>query len=146
VLRNRNYYIHHQSLFPSVFLPLQQHPHLTSTATPILAMPPKQHKAMLNPKQKGKLKSPAPQSEDDFLEAADEHEQAAGKWRAGDAAKATRFFNRAIDVYNDGLKSYPKSFDLAYNKYVWFNFIGKSIADIYNTTLRAFGMERKTKN
>lgn len=49
-------------------------------------------------------------------EDADEHEQAAGKWRAGDAAKATRFFNRAIDTYNEGLKKHPQSFDLAYNK------------------------------
>jgi hypothetical protein len=57
-----------------------------------------------------------PQSENDFLEAADELEQGAGKWRAGDAAKASRFFNRAIDAYNAGLQRYPNSFDLAYNK------------------------------
>lgn len=73
---------------------------------------------MLKPKPKGKLKAPEPQSENDFLEAADEHEQAAGKWRAGDAAKATRFFNRAIDAYTEGLKRHPQSFDLAYNKFV----------------------------
>ncbi|KAH7402707.1 hypothetical protein BKA66DRAFT_7145 [Pyrenochaeta sp. MPI-SDFR-AT-0127] len=70
----------------------------------------------LKPKPKGKAKAQEPQSENDFLEAADEFEQAAGKWRAGDAAKATRFFNRAIDTYNEGLKRYPRSFDLAYNK------------------------------
>ncbi|KAJ4383883.1 hypothetical protein N0V86_000726 [Didymella sp. IMI 355093] len=73
-------------------------------------------KDFLKPKPKGKLKAPEPQTENDFLEAADEHEQAAGKWRAGDAAKATRFFNRAIDSYNEGLKRHPQSFDLAYNK------------------------------
>ncbi|KAL6703801.1 hypothetical protein ACN47E_009100 [Coniothyrium glycines] len=78
-------------------------------------MPPKR-KDFLKPKPKGKLKAQEPQSENDFLEAADEHEQAAGKWRAGDAAKATRFFQRAIDMYNEGLKRYPLSFDLAYNK------------------------------
>ncbi|KAI8938052.1 hypothetical protein NX059_005724 [Plenodomus lindquistii] len=78
-------------------------------------MPPRK-KDLLKPKPKGKLKAPEPQSENDFLEAADEHEQAAGKWRAGDAAKATRFFNRAIDMYNEGLKRFPQSFDLAYNK------------------------------
>ncbi|KAJ4374205.1 hypothetical protein N0V83_002946 [Neocucurbitaria cava] len=78
-------------------------------------MPPKR-KDFLKPKQKGKAKAQEPQSENDFLEAADEFEQAAGKWRAGDAAKATRFFNRAIDTYNEGLKRYPRSFDLAYNK------------------------------
>jgi hypothetical protein len=78
-------------------------------------MPPKK-KDFLRPKPKSKAKTQEPQSENDFLEAADEHEQAAGKWRAGDAAKAARFFNRAIDVYSEGLKRYPQSFDLAYNK------------------------------
>ena len=52
-----------------------------------------------------------PQSENDFLEVADDFEQSAGKWRAGDAAKATRFFNRAIDAYNTGLQRFPNSFD-----------------------------------
>ena len=78
-------------------------------------MPPKR-KDFLKPKPKGKMKPQEPQTENDFLEAADEHEQAAGKWRAGDAAKAARFFNRAIDAYNEGLKRHPRSFDLAYNK------------------------------
>ncbi|CAI6336008.1 unnamed protein product [Periconia digitata] len=79
-------------------------------------MPPKRKDLLVKPKGKAKAKAQDPQSENDFLEAADEHEQAAGKWRAGDAAKATRFFNRAIEVYNEGLKRFPKSFDLAYNK------------------------------
>jgi hypothetical protein len=78
-------------------------------------MPPKK---FLKPKPKGKVKPQGPQSENDFLDAADEFEQAAGKWRAGDAAKATRFFKRAIDTYDEGLKHHPQSFDLAYNKYV----------------------------
>ncbi|XP_014559212.1 hypothetical protein COCVIDRAFT_92266 [Bipolaris victoriae FI3] len=78
-------------------------------------MPPKR-KEFLKPKPKGKLKPQEPQTENDFLEAADEYEQAAGKWRAGDAAKAARFFNRAIDIYNEGLRLHPQSFDLAYNK------------------------------
>jgi hypothetical protein len=78
-------------------------------------MPPKK---FLKPKPKGKVKPQGPQSENDFLEAADEFEQAAGKWRAGDATKATRFFKRAIDTYDEGLKRHPQSFDLAYNKYV----------------------------
>ena len=75
-------------------------------------------KNFLKPKPKSKVKAQEPQSENDFLEVADEHEQAAGKWRAGDAAKALRFFQRAIDMYNEGLKRHPQSFDLAYNKYV----------------------------
>ncbi|KAF1841664.1 uncharacterized protein K460DRAFT_171029 [Cucurbitaria berberidis CBS 394.84] len=78
-------------------------------------MPPKR-KDFPKPKPKGKARAQEPQSENDFLDAADDFEQAAGKWRAGDAAKATRFFNRAIDMYNQGLKRYPRSFDLAYNK------------------------------
>lgn len=81
-------------------------------------MGPKRKELLKPGKPKGKLKAPEPQTENDFLEVADEHEQAAGKWRAGDAAKATRFFNRAIDTYNEGLKRHPKSFDLAYNKSV----------------------------
>ncbi|PSN63190.1 hypothetical protein BS50DRAFT_648668 [Corynespora cassiicola Philippines] len=79
-------------------------------------MPPKRKTDFLKPKPKAKGKAPEPQSEDDFLDVADEFERSAGKWRAGDAAKAARFFNRAIDMYNEGLKQYPKSFDLAYNK------------------------------
>ncbi|KAK7543157.1 hypothetical protein IWX49DRAFT_575545 [Phyllosticta citricarpa] len=65
----------------------------------------------------GKKKQPPdPETEVDFLDLADEHEKAAGKWRAGDAAKSTRFFQRAIDAYAAGLSKYPTSFDLAYNK------------------------------
>jgi hypothetical protein len=91
--------------------------HITSQSHrySIITMPSKK-KDFLKPKPKGKMKAPEPSSENDFLEAADEHEQAAGKWRAGDAPKAVRFFNRAIDTYNEGLKRYPHSFDLAYNK------------------------------
>lgn len=89
-----------------------QPPTHTTTA---VTMGPKR-KDFLKPKPKGKVKAPEPQTENDFLEVADEHEQAAGKWRAGDAAKATRFFKRAIDTYNEGLKRHPQSFDLAYNK------------------------------
>jgi hypothetical protein len=44
-------------------------------------------------------------------------EEAAGKWRAGDAVKSMRFFSRAIDTYDQGLQKYPESLDLAYNKY-----------------------------
>ncbi|KAF2641705.1 hypothetical protein P280DRAFT_448872 [Massarina eburnea CBS 473.64] len=79
-------------------------------------MPPKR-KDILKPKGKAPAKN-IPQTENDFLEDADDHEQAAGKWRAGDVAKATRFFKRAIEVYDEGLKRFPGSFDLAYNKAV----------------------------
>ena len=45
-----------------------------------------------------------------------DHEEAAGKWRAGDATKSLRFFYRAIEVYNQGLSKFPRNLDLAYNK------------------------------
>ncbi len=44
-------------------------------------------------------------------------EEAGEKWRAGDAAKSTRFFVRAIEAYEEGLGRFPQSFDLAYNRY-----------------------------
>lgn len=43
-------------------------------------------------------------------------EEAGEKWRAGDAAKASRFFVRAIETYATGLDHFPTNFDLAYNK------------------------------
>jgi tetratricopeptide (TPR) repeat protein len=58
-------------------------------------------------------------------------EEAGEKWRGGDATKvcvfaptgkisfntkqSMRFFGKAIDAYEAGLKSFPNSFDLAYN-------------------------------
>ena len=50
--------------------------------------------------------------------AADLEEETGGKWRAGDPAKSSRAFLRAIQIYNDGLQKHPKNFDLAYNKCV----------------------------
>ncbi|KAF2440731.1 hypothetical protein P171DRAFT_466159 [Karstenula rhodostoma CBS 690.94] len=75
-------------------------------------MPPKNRDF----KAKAKSKPSNPQSEVEYLDAADEFEQAGGKWRAGDAAKSARFFQRAIQVYDEGLAKFPQSFDLAYNK------------------------------
>jgi tetratricopeptide (TPR) repeat protein len=43
-------------------------------------------------------------------------EEAAGKHRAGDPVKSLRFFDRAINTYDEGLRKFPNSFDLAYNK------------------------------
>ncbi|KAI0007862.1 hypothetical protein F4779DRAFT_590003 [Xylariaceae sp. FL0662B] len=76
------------------------------------------------PKPKAFLKQakPKPKKEqkletaDDFQAAGVEFEEAAGKWRAGDAAKSMRFFQRAIDVYGQGLQRFPQNIDLAYNK------------------------------
>lgn len=51
-----------------------------------------------------------------YLPAGVDFEEAGEKWRAGDAAKSTRFFVRAIETYDSGLQRYPASFDLAYNK------------------------------
>lgn len=66
-------------------------------------------------KKKSKQKQ-APQTSDEFLEAGVDFEEAGEKWRGGDAAKSTRFFIRAVEAYNEGLKRFPASFDLAYNK------------------------------
>ena len=43
-------------------------------------------------------------------------EEAGEKWRAGDAVKSARFFLRAIETYDNGLRQFPRSYDLAYNK------------------------------
>jgi hypothetical protein len=43
-------------------------------------------------------------------------EEAGEKWRAGDAAKSSRFFIKAWETYTAGLQEFPTSFDLAYNK------------------------------
>ncbi|KAL7623589.1 hypothetical protein AAE478_007272 [Parahypoxylon ruwenzoriense] len=53
---------------------------------------------------------------EDFQAAGVDFEDAAGKWRAGDAAKSVRFFHRAVEMYNQGLRKFPQSIDLAYNK------------------------------
>ncbi|MCJ1437360.1 hypothetical protein MMC27_006747 [Xylographa pallens] len=45
-----------------------------------------------------------------------EAEEAGEKWRAGDAAKSSRFFVRAVELYDAGLERFPHSFDLSYNK------------------------------
>lgn len=68
--------------------------------------------AKTKPKKEQKL-----DTADDFQAAGVDFEEAAGKWRAGDAAKSMRFFQRAIDVYDQGLQKFPQSIDLAYNKY-----------------------------
>ncbi|KAI9750750.1 MAG: serine/threonine-protein kinase HAL4/sat4 [Chaenotheca gracillima] len=68
------------------------------------------------PKKKGKKSEPAPETADEFLAAGVDFEEAGEKWRAGDAAKSTRFFGRAIDNYDEALRKFPDSFDIAYNK------------------------------
>ncbi|EFQ99873.1 hypothetical protein MGYG_02885 [Nannizzia gypsea CBS 118893] len=58
----------------------------------------------------------APESADEFLAEGVDLEEAGEKWRAGDPVKSMRFFMRAIEMYENGLRRYPASFDLAYNK------------------------------
>ncbi|KAK5088540.1 hypothetical protein LTS08_001054 [Lithohypha guttulata] len=53
---------------------------------------------------------------DDYLAAAVDDEDAMGKHRGGDALKSIRFGRKALELYSQGLKKYPQSFDLAYNK------------------------------
>lgn len=63
-------------------------------------------------------RSQPPETADEYLAAGVDLEEAGEKWRAGDAAKASRFFVRAIESYDEGLSLFPASFDMAYNKYV----------------------------
>ena len=73
----------------------------------------------LPPKKKGKNKRPQqPETADEYLAQGVEYEEAAEKWRAGDAVKAMRFYERALQNYDTALERFPQSFDLAYNKYV----------------------------
>ncbi|KIW20173.1 hypothetical protein PV08_00748 [Exophiala spinifera] len=68
-------------------------------------------------KSKAKKKEEQPlETADDFQAAGVDFEEAAGKWRAGDAVKSLRFFDRAVGVYSQGLEKFPGSLDLAYNK------------------------------
>ncbi|POS85777.1 hypothetical protein EPUL_003484 [Erysiphe pulchra] len=67
-------------------------------------------------KKKSKHRQTTPSTADEYLAAAVSFEEAGEKWRGGDAAKSMRFFNRAIECYDEGLKRFPDSFDLAYNK------------------------------
>ena len=74
-------------------------------------------KAFLQPsKAQKKRRDLPPETVDEYQAAAIEHEEAGEKWRAGDATKSMRFFQRAISVYEEGLQRYPHSLDLAYNK------------------------------
>lgn len=53
------------------------------------------------------LPPPPPQTADDALAAGVALEEAGDKWRAGDAAKAARFYARAVDAYEAGLARWP---------------------------------------
>ncbi|KAM3070473.1 hypothetical protein ACMFMG_010296 [Clarireedia jacksonii] len=67
-------------------------------------------------KKKSKRAPQVPSTADEYLAAGVDFEEAGEKWRGGDAAKSTRFFIRAIDTYDEALRKFPQSFDLAYNK------------------------------
>ncbi|KIW22870.1 uncharacterized protein PV07_11121 [Cladophialophora immunda] len=73
-------------------------------------------KAFLKQSKSKKKAEQALETVDDFQAAGVDFEEAAGKWRAGDAVKSMRFFSRAIEVYDQGLQTFPTSIDLAYNK------------------------------
>ncbi|KIX02739.1 uncharacterized protein Z518_08681 [Rhinocladiella mackenziei CBS 650.93] len=75
-------------------------------------------KAFLKQSKAKKKAEQVLETADDFQAAGVDFEEAAGKWRAGDAVKSMRFFSRAIEVYDQGLTKFPSSLDLAYNKSV----------------------------
>ncbi|KUJ21453.1 uncharacterized protein LY89DRAFT_577669 [Mollisia scopiformis] len=76
---------------------------------------PKSKQFLKEPKKKSKHATPVPTNSDEYLAAGVDFEEAGEKWRGGDAVKSTRFFVRALDCYEEGLKKFPDSFDLAYN-------------------------------
>lgn len=94
-------------------------------------MPPPKSKSKSSKRQHGKE-----QQTDSTAETADDHlaqciflEESGDKWRAGDAAKAARFYVRAIQAYDEGMAKFGGrgrgngvDFDMAYNKYVCVNF------------------------
>ncbi|KAI9645992.1 hypothetical protein NHQ30_005430 [Ciborinia camelliae] len=67
-------------------------------------------------KKKSKHTPQIPATADEYLAAGVDFEEAGEKWRGGDAVKSTRFFIRAVNNYEEALKKFPNSFDLAYNK------------------------------
>ena len=73
-------------------------------------------KQFVRPPKKQKPKPTAPETADDFQEAADREEEAGGKHRVGDSVKSVRAFLRALELYDQGLKRHRSNFDLAYNK------------------------------
>ncbi|KAF7937241.1 uncharacterized protein EAE98_001555 [Botrytis deweyae] len=77
-------------------------------------MPKKQF--LRDTKKKSKHAPQIPATADEYLAAGVDFEEAGEKWRGGDAIKSTRFFVRAIDNYEEALKKFPNSFDLAYNR------------------------------
>ncbi|TGO34105.1 hypothetical protein BHYA_0212g00090 [Botrytis hyacinthi] len=77
-------------------------------------MPKKQF--LKDTKKKSKHTPQIPATADEYLAAGVDFEEAGEKWRGGDAVKSTRFFVRAIDNYEEALKKFPNSFDLAYNR------------------------------
>ncbi|PMD13400.1 hypothetical protein NA56DRAFT_712151 [Hyaloscypha hepaticicola] len=77
---------------------------------------PKPKQFLKENKKKSKHAPSVPTTADEYLAAGVDFEEAGEKWRGGDAAKSTRFFVRAIDCYEEALKKFPYSFDLAYNK------------------------------
>lgn len=70
------------------------------------------------PKKKKHRHQTEPTTPDEFLAAGVELEEAAEKWRAGDSVKSFRFYERALHNYEEALRLFPRTFDVAYNKYV----------------------------
>ncbi|KAK4995576.1 hypothetical protein LTR66_004629 [Elasticomyces elasticus] len=75
------------------------------------SLPPKRTK-----NNKSKKHTRAPETVEEYQEAADFQESTGGKWRAGDPVKSCRAFLRAVEIYDAGLARFATDFDLAYNK------------------------------
>ena len=77
---------------------------------------PKYHSLVKAGRRKSKS-SASEQSADDILDLGVKCEEAGEKWRGGDKAKSARFFLKALETYETGLRKFPISTDLLYNRY-----------------------------
>ncbi|CZT05553.1 uncharacterized protein RAG0_11588 [Rhynchosporium agropyri] len=111
-----NFLPKHQILISASFIFLQRRTILFLAPAFITFRMPKPKQFTKMPKKRSKHVQSVPETADEYLAAGVDFEEAGEKWRGGDAAKSTRFFVRAIDCYDEALKKFPNSFDLAYNK------------------------------
>ncbi|KAG0639623.1 hypothetical protein HOY80DRAFT_75048 [Tuber brumale] len=68
------------------------------------------------PVRSNKRKKELPETSEEFLDAGIELEESGDRWRAGDKAKAGRFYFKAIESYEAALKRNSRSFDATYNR------------------------------
>ncbi|KAG0138756.1 hypothetical protein HOY82DRAFT_475742 [Tuber indicum] len=68
------------------------------------------------PIRSNKRKKELPETSEEFLDAGIGLEESGDRWRAGDKAKAGRFYFKAIESYEAALERNSRSFDATYNR------------------------------